>query len=189
MPPSATDSSSDARGSLSLPVEARGDLKDPFGPIETDADVLLSSVSGPLIAIGDVVTYHLLEAGRQPDVSLVDGRTKRSAVDEEIEQVVTEGVSLEVENSPGTITEDLVETLLTALAADEPTAILVDGEEDLAALPAIVAAPDGASIVYGQPDEGMVHVRVDDEIRKQVRALLERFEGDGDAIWELLADA
>ncbi|SFS40420.1 GTP-dependent dephospho-CoA kinase family protein [Halostagnicola kamekurae] len=189
VPPSTTDSSSDAQASLSLPVEARGDLKDPFGPIETDADILLSSVSGPLIAIGDVVTYHLLQAGRQPDVSLVDGRTKRSAVDEEIEQAVTEGVSLEVENPPGQITEDLVETLLTAMAADEPTTILVDGEEDLAALPAIVAAPDGASIVYGQPDEGMVHVRVDDEIRKQVRALLERFEGDGDAIWELLSDA
>lgn len=189
VPPSAADSSSDARDSLSLPAEARGDLKDPFGPIETDADVLLASVSGPLIAIGDVVTYHLLQAGCEPDVSLVDGRTKRSAVDEEIERAVTEGISLEVENPPGTITEGLVDALVTGLAADEPTAILVDGEEDLAALPAIVAAPEGASIVYGQPDEGMVHVRVDDEIRSRVRTLLERFEGEGDAIWKLLADA
>ncbi len=188
-PPSDADSSSDDQSSLSLPVDARGELKDPFGPIETDADVLLASVSGPLVAVGDVVTYHFLQAGHQPDVSLVDGRTKRSAVDEEIERAVTDGVNLEVENPPGVITEDLVDALLEALSADDPITILVDGEEDLAALPAIVAAPDGASVVYGQPDEGMVHVRVEDEVRSRVRTLLERFEGDGDAIWSLLEDA
>ncbi|MDJ1432200.1 GTP-dependent dephospho-CoA kinase family protein [Halostagnicola sp. A-GB9-2] len=188
-PPTDADSSSDDHSSLSLPVDARGDLKDPFGPIETDADVLLASVSGPLVAVGDVVTYHFLQAGHQPDVALVDGRTKRSAVDEEIERAVTDGVNLEVENPPGVITEELVGALVEALVADDPITILVDGEEDLAALPAIVAAPAGASVVYGQPDEGMVHVRVDDDVRSRVRALLERFEGEGDAIWALLEDA
>ncbi len=66
--------------------------------------------------------------------------------------------------------------------------MLVDGEEDLVVLPAIMIAPDGASVVYGQPDEGMVHVVVDDEVRREVRALLERFEGDQERFWSLLEE-
>jgi uncharacterized protein (UPF0218 family) len=62
----------------------------------------------------------------------------------------------------------------------------VDGEEDLATLPAVVAAPDGASVVYGQPDEGMVLVEVTPETRAEMRELLGRFEGDVDAALAVL---
>jgi uncharacterized protein (UPF0218 family) len=80
----------------------------------------------------------------------------------------------------------VVRALRRALSTDNPTTILVDGEEDLVALPAIVAAPEGASVVYGQPDEGMVHVQVTDDHRTDMRDLLERFEGDTERFWELL---
>ncbi|WP_254761983.1 GTP-dependent dephospho-CoA kinase family protein [Natrinema marinum] len=171
---------------LVLPDDLRHELKEPLGPIETDADRLLEAVDGPLIAVGDVVTYHLLQAGRQPDVALVDGRTKRTAVDEEIRETVTDGASIEVKNPPAELGAPVVRALRRALAADEPTTILVDGEEDLVALPAIVAAPDGASVVYGQPDEGMVHVEITDDHRAEMRELLERFEGDTERFWTLL---
>ena len=36
--------------------------------------------------------------------------------------------------------------------------IVVDGEEDLLTLPAIVESPDDAFVVYGQPSEGLVVV-------------------------------
>ncbi len=161
-----------------------------MGPIFTDAEALLEAASGPLITVGDVVTYHLLEAGRQPDVALVDGRTKREAVDREIERVVIDGRDsaqvLEVANPPAALTAALLEALGTALERPEPMTILVDGEEDLAVLPALVAAPSGASIVYGQPDVGMVHVVVDEDVRATARALLERFEGDSAAALALL---
>ncbi|WP_254766604.1 GTP-dependent dephospho-CoA kinase family protein [Salinilacihabitans rarus] len=180
---------SEPRVVVSLPPALRSDLKTPLGPIETDARVLLEDVAGPLIAVGDVVTYHFLEAGRAPDVALVDGRTKRTAVDEEIERAVTDEASREVANPAATLTEALLVALREALAAEEPTTILVDGEEDLATLPAVVAAPDGASVVYGQPDEGMVHVRVDDEVRATARSLLERFDGDPGGLFALLSGA
>jgi uncharacterized protein (UPF0218 family) len=32
--------------------------------------------------------------------------------------------------------------------------IFVDGEEDLAVIPLVIAAPDGAAILYGQPGKG-----------------------------------
>ncbi|ELZ20484.1 hypothetical protein C477_06606 [Haloterrigena salina JCM 13891] len=173
---------------LVLPDELRHELKEPMGPIETDADRLLEDVDGPLIAVGDVVTYHFLRAGRPPDVALVDERTKRSAVDEEIRETVTEGTTVEVVNPPAEISQAVVEALLEGLARDEPTTILVEGEEDLVALPAIVAAPEGASVVYGQPDEGMVHVKVTEKHQQDMRALLDRFEGDIDRFWEILED-
>jgi uncharacterized protein (UPF0218 family) len=184
--PDAADGDGDQL--LVLPDELRHELKEPMGPIETDADRLLADVDGPLIAVGDVVTYHLLEAGRRPDVALVDGRTKRETVDAEIREAVTAGASLEVRNPPAELSAPVVEALRQAIDADEPTTILVEGEEDLVTVPAIVAAPGGASVVYGQPDEGMVHVKVTDDHRAEMRALLERFDGDTGRLWELLGE-
>ncbi|TYT61113.1 DUF359 domain-containing protein [Natrialba swarupiae] len=157
-----------------------------MGPVETDAATLLESVDGTLIAVGDVVTDHLLRAGRDPDVALVDERTKRRDVDEAIRERVAADPDLEATNPPAEISADAVRTLLEALAREEPTTVLVDGEEDLLALPAIVAAPEGASVVYGQPDEGMVHVRVTAEAKAEMRTLLDRFDGDTERFWRLL---
>ncbi|WP_247002843.1 GTP-dependent dephospho-CoA kinase family protein [Halosolutus gelatinilyticus] len=171
---------------LVLPDDLRHELKEPLGPIETDADVLLNEIDGPLITVGDVVTYHFLRAGRKPDVAFVDERTKRSAVDDEIRRTVTEETTVETVNPPAEISADVIRALRDALERDEPTTVLVEGEEDLVALPAIAAAPEGASVVYGQPNEGMVHVRVTDDHRAEMRALLDRFEGNADRLWELL---
>ncbi|MFP8955525.1 GTP-dependent dephospho-CoA kinase family protein [Natrialbaceae archaeon A-CW3] len=186
-PGEAGDDAVDGERQLSLPQALRHELKDPMGPIETDAGVLLEAIDGPLITVGDVVTYHVLEAGRAPEVALVDGQTKREAVDAEIERTVTDGsaVTITVTNPPAVLTESLLEALVTALERAEPTTILVEGEEDLAVLPVLLAAPDGASIVYGQPDEGMVHVRVDEAARERARTLLERFEGDAEMLAHL----
>ncbi len=180
-------SADDPEPLLSLPDDLRSELKAPMGPIETDAEALLERAGSPIVAVGDVVTYHLLCADRAPDVALVDGRTKRSEVDAEIREAVTTGASVEVTNPPAVLTDDLVCALVDALERPEPTTILVHGEEDLATLPAIVAAPDGASVVYGQPDEGMVLVRVDETTRDEIRTLLERFDGDHDRLWSLLS--
>ncbi|WP_306054008.1 GTP-dependent dephospho-CoA kinase family protein [Natronococcus wangiae] len=185
----ARDADSGDEQLLVLPDELRHELKEPMGLLETDAERLLEAVEGPLIAVGDVVTYHFLQAGRLPDVALVDERTERQTVDEEIRETVAKRVNVEATNPPAELTADVVRTLRDALERDEPTTILVDGEEDLVALPAIVVAPDGASVVYGQPGEGMVHVVVGDEVRAEVRALLERFEGDQERFWTLLEGA
>ncbi|OIB58496.1 GTP-dependent dephospho-CoA kinase family protein [Natrialba sp. SSL1] len=171
---------------LVLPDDLRHELKEPMGPIETDAERLLESVDGPLIAVGDVVTYHLLQAGRVPDVAFVDERTKRDAVDEEIRDTVATEPTHEAVNPPAELSGDVIRALREGLDDEEPATVLVDGEEDLVAVPAIAAAPEGASVVYGQPDEGMVHVRVTSEHRAEMRDLLERFDGDVERLWALL---
>ena len=173
---------------VSLPDELRGELKDPFGSIYTDAAALLADASEPLVAVGDVVTYHLLEAGRPPDVALVDWKTKRERVDREIrESIGGFDHRREVVNPPATLTAELITTLVEAIDTPGTVVVSVDGEEDLAALPAIVVAPDGASVVYGQPDEGMVLAVVDEPLRERCRTLLSRMDGDHDRLADLLS--
>ena len=169
---------------LELPADLRGAFKEPFGPLHTDVERLLDAADAeaPLVAVGDVVTYHLREFGRAPDVAVVDGLTKRSAVDEEIRQALSDPESRrDVTNPVGEITEALVVAVRDALLEKSPVTVVVDGEEDLATLPAVLSAPVGASVVYGQPDEGMVLVTVDEDTRAVARDLLSRMDGDVDA--------
>ncbi|QLG28030.1 GTP-dependent dephospho-CoA kinase family protein [Halorarum halophilum] len=167
---------------LRLPEDLRGAFKDPLGAVYTDAAALLADAGDPILAVGDVVTYHLRVAGRDPDVSVLDGKTKREAVSEEIASVLAgENPRIEVENEPATLSPDMLDALREAIDRDAHVVIHVTGEEDLATLPAIVAAPDGASVVYGQPDEGMVLVPVTPESRAEARALLQRMDGDSEA--------
>jgi uncharacterized protein (UPF0218 family) len=173
---------------VELQPALRSALKDPLGPIYTDAGELLARVSAPLVAVGDVVTYHLLAAGRTPDVALVDERTERSAVDPEISDAIV-GFDREVavSNPPATLTADLLSALREAVAhTGETTLVDVDGEEDLATLPALSLTPRGGSVVYGQPGEGMVHVTVDRTAVDRARDLLERMDGDTGRLWSLL---
>lgn len=168
----------------------RGDLKEPLGPIFEDMHSLLEHIDGALITVGDVVSYHAEEADHSPDVAVIDGRTKRSAVDPEIEDTLAEQNRHRVSasNPAGTITRSLLDGLRTALDESRPTQLVVDGEEDLAALPAILAAPDGSHVLYGQPDEGIVHVRVDAAARNRVKELLGGMDGDTEHVIAALTD-
>ena len=186
---------------LRLPDSLRDAFKTPFGPVYTDTDELLVAVdetaataSGtdgedpPLIAVGDVVTHHLLKAGRQPDVAVIDGKTEREAVDEAVAATLADpdGSTRRVGNPPAELTEALLIALREAIVAPEPVTITVDGEEDLVTLPALVAAPHGSSVVYGQPGEGMVLVAVTESQSDEARQLLDDFDGDTDAALQLL---
>jgi len=168
---------------LELPVDVRSELKEPFGPLFTDAETLLAEAGSPLVAVGDIVTYHLLSAGRVPEVALVDDRTQRSAVDGEISDAIG-GFDrrLTVRNPPGTLTGELLDALTESLGTAATTLLDVDGEEDLAALPAVLTVPDGASVVYGQPNDGMVLVVPDGATRERVRSLLTRMDGETAAV-------
>ncbi|GAA0225701.1 GTP-dependent dephospho-CoA kinase family protein [Haladaptatus pallidirubidus] len=174
---------------VSLPRTLRSELKKPLGPIFTDAETLLESAGSPLVAVGDVVTYHLESVGVTPDVALVDGLTKRDAVDPEIRDAVSDDAHhVAVENPAGVLTNDLLSALVEAIAAPEPTVLVVDGEEDLAALPAVLAVPAGGTVVYGQPDEGMVLVQVTSAVKEEVADLLSRMDGDTERLFSLVDD-
>lgn len=168
-----------------LPTDLRDALKEPLGPVVEEVDTLLAAGHGPIVAIGDIVTFHLLEAGVSPAVAVVDGRTERSAVDASIRDALPLDVEATIPNDAGTLSAELLTALTAALTSDDDQVLVVDGEEDLAALPAIVAAPDDALVVYGQPGAGMVKVVVDADTRARARALLDQFETTED-FWTYL---
>lgn len=175
---------------VTLQAALRPELKEPMGPVYTDTQELLAAAHDPIITVGDMVTFHLLEADRVPDVALVDGRTERTSVDDDVVASFA-GFDREVtlENPPATLTADLLSELQRAIkrADEETTLIRVDGEEDLATLPALVAAPSGASVVYGQPGEGMVLVEVTRDSADRARAILSRMDGETRRLWSVLS--
>ena len=167
-----------------LPEAERAAFKEPLGAIYTEAETLLEETGRPLVTVGDMVSFHLIEAGVIPDVALVDGRTNRASVDPAIEERLQGQFEhrLEANNPSGTITASLLASLREALQLEGGVRISVDGEEDLATIPAVLLARNAASIVYGQPGEGMVHVPVTPANKRRVRELLDRMEGDADRL-------
>lgn len=176
-------------GLVELPDSLRVELKEPAGPLYTDTGAMLEAASEPLVTVGDVVTYHVLEAGVRPAVALVDDRTERTAVEDSIAERVEAaafGNEMAVTNPAATLTAELVSALVAALSRDETTLVVVDGEEDLATLPAVVVAPATASVVYGQPGEGMVLVPVEESTRTRMRELLSRMDGDSERLFSII---
>ena len=164
---------------LKLPDEARPLLKRPLGqlfPNVTAAIERLRQLRPPrLIAVGDVVAAGLLDGGLRPDVVVVDMKVMRSPADEKTKQAVEnfEAKVVRVKNQAGTITPELREALE---AAKPPLKIVVDGEEDLATLPAVLSAPLGSAVVYGQPGEGLVLVEVTEQKKLEFEKLLNQFK-------------
>jgi hypothetical protein len=171
-----------------LPAEARREFKEPLGPVFTDATDLLDGAGAPVIAVGDVVTYHLSRAGAPPAVAVVDGISERDAVSEAVLAGRPDlDETVHVASDPATVSDSLLDALVDAIdaAPDTTTLVVVDGEEDLATLPAVLAAPIDATIVYGQPGEGMVRVPVTSGTKERVRGLCEVLDTEP-AFWARL---
>ncbi|MFT4946578.1 MAG: hypothetical protein ACI8TL_000814 [Natronomonas sp.] len=175
---------------LELQDDLRAALKEPLGPIYTDTQALLADAGRPLIAIGDVVTHHLIKAGETPRLAMVDERTERSAVSPEIAETIRSFEGFDrieaVSNPAATLSAELLSASRTALEGEGTVLIDVDGEEDLATLPAVLLLPAGATLVYGQPGEGMVRITVDEPTQERCRYILSQMDGDTARLWELL---
>ena len=67
-----------------------------------------------------------------------------------------------------------------ALGGEKPARVLIDGEEDLLAIPAIEAAPLGSALYYGQPGEGVVVVTVDERARASAKRIMAAMKKETD---------
>jgi hypothetical protein len=151
-------------------------LKKPFGRLVPDAQVtkqkILSLVKGAkkIIAVGDATAERLLGFGVIPDLAVVDGRERRRARDSP-EYLAKE---MRCANPAGAISKKAIGTLKEALSEKQPVRVVVDGEEDMLALPLFVMAPLDSVVMYGQPLEGLVLVKVTAAKRKQAKDLMDR---------------
>ncbi len=157
---------------LRLPEAHRDLFKKPFGTLYGCIGELLPRLEGRAVyAVGDVVTHNLVDAGLVPDIAIIDGYTMRSPC---TRSPLLQARRLTAKNPPGTITDELTGAI-DDLLRNPPGVIFVDGEEDLAVIPLVLAAPIGAAILYGQPGEGVVLRIVDDAAKREAAAMLEVF--------------
>jgi len=163
---------------LRLPPEKRHFFKEPFGTLYADCEDVLPLLEGKTVyTVGDVVTCHLVRQGVVPAIAIIDGHTMRSPFNR---SPAVFHKRLSARNPPGTITRELLEVLDRAVR-DEGILILVEGEEDLAVIPLVIAAPFGALILYGQPGEGVVVCEVTPAAKEKARAMLAHFVDTGEA--------
>lgn len=161
----------DKKGKLLLPEYLREKLKEPFG--ELMADIPQDINKSNTITVGDITTKKFLDKNLNPILAVVDFKVKREPIDHtEFKNVKT----INVINPPGVITHELLEAVENSFKNSDKKVIIVDGEEDLAVLPVIIYSPLGFEIFYGQPNEGLVKVKVTNKIKDEARKLLELFE-------------
>ncbi|HOT07652.1 MAG: hypothetical protein A4E45_00402 [Methanosaeta sp. PtaB.Bin039] len=175
--------------SLILPHSLRDELKAPLGRlyrckgldcVRQMEDVLRTSAR--LIAVGDITAYYLLQAGFRPHLLIVDHQTKRAPLKPEVKEgIMTRGSatsqeyrSVNVINPAATLTGPFMDLIKDSLAGTEMVEIVVNGEEDLAALPAILYAPLGSAVIYGQPGEGSVLVLVTPKKKEEIKGIMNK---------------
>ncbi len=171
---------------IRLPEELRDVFKKPFGEVFEGSDLgpaegIRKRLGGEkVIVVGDVTLKNVLAAGIMPGLSIVDMKTKRKKSEEpfdvanlgfKADQIDVSNV-VKVKNPPGTISKDLWETIHEYIEKEEDSVILVDGEEDLAVLPCILEADWDSVVLYGQPDVGIIFVRVTEEKKVDASTIL-----------------
>jgi uncharacterized protein (UPF0218 family) len=161
-----------------LTDKLKAELQQPFGDLCSNANCAEKlRVYSKIVTVGDITTYNVVQAGIVPDISIIDGITMREKVPDEICRAISIDAHIiyKVENPPGSISQQLRNALSSSMqhvAGSERVRIVVHGEEDLAVIPAVVEAPLGAAVVYGQPNEGMVIITVTRERKEKAKRLM-----------------
>ena len=159
---------------MHLPENLRDSLKKPLGILIKDSDttkenILKSIPQGSfVITVGDATTEKLIKYGITPSLQIVDGLEKRLKRELPSSYIKT---TFSCNNPPAQITQESVEVIKKALQV-YPARITVIGEEDLLVLPVCVMAPENAVVLYGQPNEGLVIVKINPEIRNKAQSIM-----------------
>jgi uncharacterized protein (UPF0218 family) len=124
-----------------------------------------------IISVGDATTDKLLELGIVPAIQIVDGRERRVDRDLPLENYAK---VIKCRNPAGTISTEAVKAFREALASEKPVRIIVDGEEDLIGAVVLALAPDNSVMFYGQPLEGLVVVKVNNEARSKLKEVINK---------------
>ena len=166
---------------LFLPDSAREAMRAPLGPIIQNPDLDAHLKAGAtIVTVGDMVTMTLVNKGFKIALAIFDYKTKRTEKRDFREGLRRmDGEWIRTRSPPAMITRELWDAVVRAFSnirSGNKVRMEVEGEEDLAAIPAILLAPDGTVVLYGMPGQGMVVVTVDDSSRKEAGRLLKMME-------------
>ncbi len=164
---------------MKLPDSLRDQLKIPLGILLPEDTVTKENIQKHLsddsyiITVGDRTTEKMIEYGLIPSLQIIDGIEKR----EKREPITLENATeLTVDNPPAEITVQSIDLIRESFSMKSPVRILVNGEEDLLVLPVCIHAPENAIVLYGQPNEGLVIVKITPEIKNKAQRTLDLME-------------
>ena len=155
---------------LKIPEHMREKLREPLGVLFKDMEKAARYLRGTeIISVGDHVSYSLYEMGVKPRFFVTDGLVRRKPFEKKIE---FDYLKIGAKNPAGYITRDLWMAVERALKSGRPVRIVVDGEEDMAALPCMILAGKGMSVVYGLFDRGVCAIKSGPDMRRKGVELL-----------------
>ena len=164
---------------MKLPDSLREQMKIPLGILlpenQADKENILKHLeeNSYIITVGDRTTEKMIDFDLIPSLQIVDGIEKREK--REPPKLVN-ATEITVDNPPAEITSQSIDVIKKALSMESPVRILVTGEEDLLVLPVCIHAPENSVVMYGQPNEGLVLVKITSEIRNKAQSLLDLME-------------
>lgn len=162
---------------MRLPESLREQLKKPLGLLIQNSQANKETIQKHIqndsfvTAVGDATTENLLNFGIIPDLQIVDNQEKRKMRKSVSEDTIN--TKLSCKNPAGEISQESIDVIKAAFKSKTPVRITVDGEEDLLVIPVCIHSPKNSIVMYGQPNEGLVVVRVDTEIRNKAQKLLD----------------
>ena len=159
-----------------LPENLRSELKTPLGRLvlETDPNqeqiIRETYANSLIITVGDATTEKLLKMGLIPFLQIIDGQEKR--IKRNVPESELIKTYLDCQNSPGEISQKSISIIRDAFDSKPPIRITVNGEEDLLVIPVCLNAPENSVVMYGQPNEGLVIVHINREIKEKVQKIV-----------------
>ncbi|MFH0979888.1 MAG: pantetheine-phosphate adenylyltransferase [Candidatus Roizmanbacteria bacterium] len=168
---------------LIMPEYLREELRKPLGKVFNDTNSLLHYINimewTMVIAVGDIIVDSLLKEGIEPDIKIIDFRSRRKPLKMTGPVLLrAAGIpkrSTPVVNKPGTINLKTAEKLKQLIQKNEGW-LVIDGEEDLLALPSILFAPLDSLVLYGHWHYGVIGVKVTENTKEMAKSVLNQFK-------------
>lgn len=130
-----------------------------------------SQLTDTVLTIGDVVSETFLKEQWPVQLAVFDQMSERKDYQSSHLQP-TKNIPILV-NPRGVISKEVIDWLanffhqVTNKKGQSRQLLCIAGEEDLVTVAAVILAPLGTNIFYGQPGEGMVHLIVTEELKKR----------------------
>ena len=167
-----------------MPESLRPILQKPLGKIFKDIKSLLHYINimkwTMIIAVGDIIVDSLLKEGIDPNLKVIDFKSRRTVIP--AKAGIHTNIPIfkqKMTNNPGTInlkTADTIKIKISeALHKKSKSWVIVDGEEDLLTLPAILFVPLNSLVLYGHWQYGIIVVTIDEKIKEKVGKILKEF--------------
>ncbi len=162
---------------MKLPENLREQLKIPLGILLPEKQVTKENIlkytssASFIITVGDATTEKMLKFDIIPSLQIIDSQEKRSKREPPSAAKVASSISCD--NPPGEISTQSIDAIKNAFKLKPPVRIIINGEEDLLVIPVCLYAPENSVVMYGQPNEGLVIVSINQDIRKKTQLILD----------------